>query len=150
MSEKNITIINLTHRELNIYRDDNGDKIIENIPSSGVVRVKEVRVKEGEINGVPLYKISYSESEGLPEPKEKTYYFVSLIVAQANPHRNDLLLSEDLVRDESGAILGCKAFAVLNERSEEIVCPYCEAEAKAYAGRWEKDYGKYLKKPKED
>lgn len=103
-------IINLTPHELIIYKDD---KIVEKIPSSGIVRVKEVNTKTGEIFGVPVYKKEYTESEGLPEPQANTYYFVSIIVAQANPDRTDLLLSSDLVRDDQGRILGCASFAQL-------------------------------------
>jgi len=103
-------IINLTPHSLIIYK--NGEKI-EEIHPSGIVRVKEEKIKIGKILGVPIYKIKYTESEGLPSPIKDTFYFVSAIVAQANLNRNDLLLSSDLIRDENGRILGCSSFAVL-------------------------------------
>lgn len=106
-----VKIINLTPHELVIFNSE--DKEVMRIPSSGIIRVKEEKIKIGEINSIPIYKINYTESEGLPEPQVNTYYFVSIIVAQANPNRSDLLLSSDLVRDESGRILGCKSFAQL-------------------------------------
>ena len=87
--------------------------MLERIPSSGVVRVKEEKVKIGETHGIPIYKINYTESEGLPEPTSDTLFFVSIIVAQANPLRKDLILSSDLVRDDKGRILGCSSFAQL-------------------------------------
>ena len=143
MIRKNCPIlINLTPHALIIF-NENEEKIKE-IPSSGIVRVKEKKTKIGEIKiisdnpniaqyddvndiryyeiGVPIYKIDYTESEGLPAPEANTYYFVSIIVAQANLDRKDLLLSSDLVRDESGKILGCKSFATLNapEKESEI------------------------------
>lgn len=105
-----VEIINLTPHSLLIYKD--GEKIKE-IPSSGIVRVEEEKIKIGEILGVSVYKIKYTKSKGLPEPKKDIFYFVSVIVAQANLHRNDLLLSSDLIRDENGRILGCSSFAVL-------------------------------------
>lgn len=104
-------IVNLTPHELVIYSEE---KEIKRIPSSGIVRVKEENEKIGEINSIPIFKKRYTRSEGLPEPEEDTFYFVSLIVAQANPQRDDLLLSSDLVRDENGRILGCKSFAQIN------------------------------------
>ena len=70
-------IINLTPHELIIFNSE--DEEIKRIPSSGVVRVKEDNTKTGEINGVPVYKKTYTESEGLPEPQEDTYFFVSII-----------------------------------------------------------------------
>lgn len=104
-------IINLTPHELVIFNSE-GEQI-KRIPSSGVVRVKEENTEIGELFGIPIYKKEYTESEGLPDPVPNTYYFVSIIVAQANKNRNDLLLSSDLVRDENGRILGCKSFAKL-------------------------------------
>lgn len=104
-------IINLTPHPLIIYKDG---KKIEEIPSSGIIRVKEEKNNIGEINNIPVYKITYTESEGLPSPKKDTFYFVSVIVAQANLDRNDLLLSSDLIRDDNGRILGCGSFATLN------------------------------------
>jgi len=112
-------IINLTPHELIVFKDNVFEseeydyEMVMTIPSSGVVRVKEENVEIGKINGVPVYKKKYTESEGLPDPTPDTYYFVSILVAQANPDRKDLLLSSDLVRDENGRILGCKSFAQL-------------------------------------
>ena len=105
------TIINLTPHSLTIFKNNCFERIV--IPSSGIVRVVEEGAEIGGINGIPLYWKKYTKSEGLPEPKKDTYYFVSLIVAQANPHRKDLLLSNELVRDENGRILGCRSFSKL-------------------------------------
>ena len=104
-------IINLTPHSLNIYSREG--KLIEEIPSSGIVRVSEEKERIGEINGIPLVKKTFTESEGLPEPVKDTLYFVSIIVAQANPSRDDLILSSELVRDENGRIIGCSEFATL-------------------------------------
>jgi len=50
--------------------------------------------------------------ENLPDPPEGVYYIVSLAVAQA-ARRPDLLVPDDMVRDEQGRILGCRRFAVV-------------------------------------
>ena len=47
------------------------------------------------------------------ETKEDTFYVVSRIAAEAMPERNDLLLVDGTVRDDSGRIIGCTGFAVL-------------------------------------
>ena len=38
-------------------------------------------------------------------------YIVSSILKSACPDRNDLIVPADLVRDESGNVIGCKAFS---------------------------------------
>lgn len=100
-----LTIVNLTPHSLNIVKQ-NGEKIT--IESSGVARVKEERIKTGEINGITLYKTSYSDVEGLPPKATGTYYVVSMLTAQAVPNRNDVLTPGNLIRDEHGVIIGCE------------------------------------------
>ncbi len=58
---------------------------------------------------IPLTKTRFGEVEGLPEPKEGVIYIVSNIVAQAVPHRDDVFFPDDLVRDENGKVIGCRA-----------------------------------------
>jgi hypothetical protein len=104
-----IKIINLSPHDLVIYK---GDNKINTIPSSGNARVEEEKTKTGEINGVPVYKKSYSKVKGLPTEQEDTYYYVSSLVA-ANSDRDDLLVPGEFVRDENGRIFGIKSFAQL-------------------------------------
>lgn len=58
---------------------------------------------------VPVTKTRFGEVEGLPEPKENTIYIVSSLVAQAVPDREDVFFPDDIVRDEQGNIIGCRA-----------------------------------------
>ncbi len=60
---------------------------------------------------VDIMQKSFSEIEGLPEPKKDTYYIVSALVAGAAKDRKDLLIPNELVRDEKGRIIGCKNLA---------------------------------------
>jgi hypothetical protein len=101
-------IINLSPHPL-VLMDDGGNEI-ERIPSSGAARVREERTKAGEIGGVEVFDKSYSGVEGLPEPSEGTYYYVSSVVASAASGREDLLTAGEFVRDEEGRIRGIKSF----------------------------------------
>jgi hypothetical protein len=45
-------------------------------------------------------------------PTPNTYYIVSQIIKNALPHRDDLLVPADVVRDDRGNIIGCKSLGV--------------------------------------
>ena len=85
------------------------------------VATKEERV--GTINGVPVYRTTYTEVEGLPEPEPGTVYIVSLLVLQAlqarRVQRSDVVAPNTsptpngAVRDAQGRIVGVRSFVVL-------------------------------------
>ena len=105
-------IINMTPHALNMITDA-GEVII---PPSGIIaRVSVTREQIGtvEVDGaiIPVNRSVFGSVEGLPEPQPDTYYVVSMLVAQAVPYRNDLLIVDDTVRDEQGRIIGARAFA---------------------------------------
>lgn len=76
---------------------------------------KDELEKCGYDNGWNIYidimKKSFSEVEGLPEPKENTIYIVSALVAGACKNRDDLVVPNDIVRDDQGRIIGCRSLA---------------------------------------
>lgn len=97
-----------------------GDKnIIEEI---GVENVEKPRLSEkveniGTINKFPIsYKI-FSGSENLPDPKKGVFLIVSGLIASAEK-RSDLLVP-NVVRDESGRIIGCDGFSIIKEATVE-------------------------------
>ena len=51
--------------------------------------------------------------EATLETEDGTFYVVSRIAAEAMPGRSDLLLVDGTVRGDSGQIIGCTGFAVL-------------------------------------
>lgn len=103
-------IINLTPHDINIITES--DTIT--FPASGVVaRVSTTRETVREINGMPVNRTVFGQVIGLPEEKEGTFYIVSLATAKAAAGRSDLLITDDTVRDDSGHIIGCRAFAVV-------------------------------------
>jgi hypothetical protein len=115
-------LVNLTPHEVVIL--DSNDNIIAKIPPSGTV----ARVESGEelisvINGIPVYKVSYGNIQGLPEPEPGTVYIVSIVVLSAlkekGINRKDVVApntnpsKHGAVRDPSGKIVGVKSFIVL-------------------------------------
>lgn len=103
-----IDIINLTPHTIHIM-PDGPDGQITTIPSSGEARAQTTREKAGTINGIQVYRTRFGAVEGLPESQEGTTYIVSSITAQAVPHRDDVFIPDDIVRDEQGRVIGCRA-----------------------------------------
>lgn len=120
-------IVNLTPHELNIYA---AGQLIASIPASGnIARVEEVDMprepiliptQSGEFLPIPISIREYGKSTNLPSPNGITYYYVSAMVAQANPTRTDLLYAGKLIRNEKGQIVGVESFAsAFNPNAEE-------------------------------
>lgn len=105
-------IINLTPHKVVIVGEDNFP-IIE-YPSQGIARVSQLTEPVGTINNVPLFRVSLGDVENLPEPQENTFYIVSRMVAEALPHRKDLLIPTELVRDQEGRVIGCRGFSYVS------------------------------------
>ena len=104
------TIVNLTPHEITVY-DAAGESVLQVIPSSGMARAAQTREPLDEINGIPVSKTGYGAVEGLPDQRDGVIYIVSVLTAQAAPDRKDLYIVDELVRDDTGRILGCKALA---------------------------------------
>lgn len=102
-------MINLTPHTI-IFVDSN-NQFITSVPSSGIARAVQKRVPIGTVNGITVNKTEYGAVEGLPDPEYGTIYIVSVLTAQAAPHRNDLYIVDDTVRDDQGRIIGCRALA---------------------------------------
>lgn len=101
-------IINLTPHEVNLINDDqsfNWPKC-DNPP-----RLTEVQKHDGFAESFVIMKKSFGECENLPDQKEGDFLIVSQLVASAFPKRSDLIIPNDMIRDESGRIIGCKSFA---------------------------------------
>lgn len=80
-------------------------------PSGFVARCSVIEEKhKTEVNNVPIYRVSYGSVVGLPSPRDRTIYIVSLLVRQACQDRRDLVCPGELVRDPEGRPVGCKGF----------------------------------------
>src|SRR5690606_2957528 len=98
-------IINLTPHAINVFSPE-GEEIAA-IPSSGLARARALPELDGTVDiagaSVPVYRVSYGEVSGLPEPEDDTQYVVSPLAAQAAARAgrttHDLLMTHDPVRD---------------------------------------------------
>ncbi|MFW5434339.1 hypothetical protein [Paenibacillus apiarius] len=103
-----MNIINLTPHTINIM-PDGPDGVVTSIPSSGEARATTTREFIVTINGIQVYRTKFGAVQGLPEPQKDTIYIVSTITAQAVPHRDDVFIPDDIVRDDQGRVIGCRA-----------------------------------------
>ena len=105
-----VRFINLTPHPVVIFTDNDRVKIP---PSGVVIRLKEIKEKIGTVNGVPIFRKKMVAEEGafLPPQEEGTLYIVSLPVALAFRERQDFVIPDDLVRDNEGRVIGCRALA---------------------------------------
>jgi hypothetical protein len=116
-----VGFINLTPHKVTVY-DSKGEKIIAEIPPSGLVaRVAVTSKIIGEVAGIPVRKAEYGEIENLPDPMPDTYYIVSTVVLIAlkekGIHRSDVISPDtnldSAVRDSEGRIVGVRFFQIL-------------------------------------
>lgn len=87
------------------------------IPPSGTVARCAVRREPlGRVDleglAVPIRELEYWAVEGLPRPAPSTLYLVSSVVAQA-VQRDDVVIVDEVVRDEQGRVIGARALARL-------------------------------------
>jgi len=106
-----IRFINLTPHDVNIV-DNNGDVILIVPACDKPLRLIEKRENVGDINGIPLSRVSYTIDEATPLPNSDadTFYIVSRVVAETFK-RSDFIVPDQTVRNEKGQIIGCKGFA---------------------------------------
>lgn len=105
-------LINMTPHPITIVDENNN--VIKSIPFSGnQIRLKvSTETLVDKISEIPISKTVFGEPEGLPDYVEGTYYIVSQLVKSALPHRKDLLVPAEMVRDEKGNIIGCKSLGI--------------------------------------
>ena len=109
-------IENYTPHALNIYQ---GDTVVATIPSVGLARVVMAPPEDtGHVviteNGtsVPIFRTrATGVVTGLPAPRPGVWLAVSKMTTDAEPDRGDLLIPDDLVRNEKGVPIGCRSFA---------------------------------------
>ena len=108
-------LVNLTPHEVNVHLP--AGRVLT-IPASGqVARVATTATDAGEIwvgrnNSVPMITQEFGEVVNLPAPKDGNFFIVSALVRAACPNRYDLGSPADLVRNDAGQIIGCKALEV--------------------------------------
>jgi hypothetical protein len=103
-------IVNLCPHPILVTGLAGGDVTLHPEPVSARVTQQSVHVGASE-QGIALFETRYGETTGLPDPTPGTVYVVSALVAAANRHRRDLFCPNDLVRDGSGNVVGCRSLA---------------------------------------
>lgn len=103
-------IVNKTPHDVNFINNNN--EVVQTItPELPAIRLSMSTDLAGLIEGIPVIKTVYGEVENLLEEADDTVYIVSALVMQALPDRKDLYVPGDVVRDEAGKIIGCKALS---------------------------------------
>jgi len=108
----NVKVVNCTPHDVNLITE-NGSITF---PRSGIIpRLTEQQNKINSVNNngieIDIMSKSFLEPEGLPEPKENTIFIVSALVAGAVKNRDDLVIPNDIIRDDKGNIIGCRNLA---------------------------------------
>ena len=89
-----------------------GDAILFTLPRGETVpRLSQSTNQVGSIAGVSITETSFGETQNLPSPQEGIFLIVSRLVMAANPDRADLLVPNELVRNDDGHIVGCRSLA---------------------------------------
>lgn len=103
-------IRNLTPHPVNLVVDG---QTITLPPDGAPPRVSTTETPAGAVavNGtqVPIVQVGTGDLVGLPDQQPGVLLVVSRMVAEAAPHRRDLVIPHGLVRDDAGRVVGCSA-----------------------------------------
>lgn len=107
--------VNLTPHAINIVDETN--QVIATFASEGVARAAQKTEFIGVVDGVRITKSTFGEPVNLPEFVDGVYLIVSLATASAakqfGRRVDDLLITNEAVRDDQGRIIGCRSLAVV-------------------------------------
>lgn len=104
------TIINCTPHPITIFGANN--EVLLQLPKGETVpRLTQSSQTVQNIAGIPITETVFGETTDLPQQQAGVFLIVSRLVLAANPDRSDLLVPNDMVRDDSGNIIGCKSLA---------------------------------------
>jgi hypothetical protein len=106
-----------------------GDVIATFTPEDLSARAAQNSVSIGTLvvgaHELPLVRTEFGSPVNLPDPREGVFLIVSLATAQAAKETGrgarDLLVPNDLVRDEDGQIIGARNFALI----DDLQTPLC-------------------------
>ena len=111
-------IINLTPHAINVV-DKETKKILITFPKSenpARLPAKTVVLDKMKVEGIVIpistTEFNYEEATNLPKYIIGMFYIVSRMILSAFPDRNDLLVPNELVRDDAGNIIGCASLAI--------------------------------------
>lgn len=106
--------VNLTPHGVNYIHEDGS---VETFPSQGCARAAVKTEVVGSVDGYRMTKSVFGAPVDLPEYQEGVLLIVSLATAnsakQHGRRTDDLVITNEAVRDDSGAIIGCRSFGVV-------------------------------------
>lgn len=112
MHPEDVTLVNLTPHPIRIYGPGADDSMPPEVviePSGSVARIGCDELGAGmSMAGNSHIVVEYGRIEGLPDPRPGVDYVVSLLIALAAKHRNDLLAPYGEVRNNEGTMIGCR------------------------------------------
>lgn len=118
--ETNMMIKNLTPHTVTVIAENN-DVLATFEPEGVVARAGQISKPVGDIGGIEIVSMSFSDTINLPEPQAGVFLIVSVITLDAAVAQGrtcgDLLMRADPVRNESGQIIGCRRLATKNADS---------------------------------
>jgi hypothetical protein len=101
---------NMTPHKITVWDSIEKNKKMAEFPSEGSIRLEQSAVETGEINGLPLFTMSFGGTV-LPDIEEGKFFIVSKTIKDAYPERSDLLIVAQTTRDQNGRIDGCLGFS---------------------------------------
>lgn len=104
------TFVNCTPHPINLLNKEG--EVVFSLPKGEVVpRLAQTTEVVKVLNDISITETQFGDTTDLPSEQEGVYLIVSRLVMAANTYRHDLLVPNELVRDEEGRILGCKSLA---------------------------------------
>jgi hypothetical protein len=106
------TIVNLTPHEVRITTDD-GVLDLPPAPTPARCQRSDEVVREIATGTlcIPLRRVRFSIVTDLPPQQRGVLLVVSRLVAEAMPHRSDLVVPDAMIRDDDGRVTGCTGLA---------------------------------------
>ena len=101
-------IINMTPHPI-VILDDQDEEIITLLPSGNLIRLDAETKRTGRFGEIPISETRFGDLQGLPKMAIGVWYIVSQVVKNALPDRLDLLVPAEVVRNETGQIVGCRS-----------------------------------------
>ena len=108
---KTVDIINATPHDVTIV-DESGSILFIFTKTDICIRLSAKVEHTGNLDGIPISQTVFGKPEGLPDYEFGVYYIVSQLVKSALPHRKDLLVPAEVVRDSNNNIIGCKSLGI--------------------------------------
>lgn len=103
-------IKNCTPHPINLL-DSDGNQVLT-LPKGEIIPRLSTNTKEVDvIEGVTITETIFGDVQDLPDAQDGVLLIVSRLVLTACPNRTDLVVPNELVRNDEGQIIGCKSLA---------------------------------------